>query len=276
MILGFRSVPMKTISYLMIGLAFLLLFMQAGCVFAEETEQKELMIFAAASLTGVVGDIETIFEESHPGVSVTTNCDSSATLETQIKEGAYADVYLPASVKNMDNLVKEEMIDTESVTLYGTNKLAIIVPIDNPAEITGLADLAKPGVKIVSETSEVPVRKYTEQVLNKTLNSTEYGQAFVDAFRANVFSEETNVAGATTKVALGEADAGITYYSDVTKDLADKIIIIDIPEDLNVVATYKAGILSESVNEELADEYIGLLTSEEGKSVLKDYNFNPA
>lgn len=267
---------MKTNSFLIAGLVFLLFFVHIGCVSAEETNQTELMVFAAASLTGVVGDLDTKFETSHPGVTVTANFDSSSTLETQIKEGAYADLFLPASAKNMDNLVKEEMIDAESVTPYANNKLAIIVPKDNPAKITGLADLAKPGVKIVSETSEVPVRKYTEQVLNKTLNSTDYGQSFVDGFRANIISEETNVAGATTKVALGEADAGITYYSDVTKDLADKIITIEIPEDLNVVAKYEAGILSESNNEELADEFIGLLTSEEGKTVLEEYNFVPA
>jgi molybdate transport system substrate-binding protein len=217
-----------------------------------------------------------MFEEAHPGVVVITNLDSSATLETQIKEGAYADLFLPASTKNMNNLLEEGMADEESVTEYATNKLAIIVPADNPASITGLADLANPKVRIVSETAEVPVRKYTEQMLNKTLESEDYGQEFVDAFRANVISEETNVASATAKVALGEADAGITYYSDVTKDLADKIKIIEIPDEFNIVATYVAGILTESAEKELAQEYISLLTSEEGKAVLEEYNFAPA
>jgi len=268
---------MKTThSYVSFGLAFLLLFVLFGAVSAAETDDKELIVFAAASLTGVVGDLDPIFEAGHPGVNVTTNLDSSATLETQIKEGAYADLFLPASTKNMDNLIKEELAYKDSVTKYATNKLAIIVPVDNPAGITGFADLAKPGVKIVSETAEVPVRKYTEQVLNKTLNSTEYGKAFVDAFRANVVSEETNVATATAKVALGEVDVGITYYSDVTKDFADKITIIDIPQEFNVVATYEAGILTESTEKELAKEYIDLLSSDEGMSVLKNYNFLPA
>ncbi|MFH0967570.1 MAG: molybdate ABC transporter substrate-binding protein [Methanobacteriota archaeon] len=265
----------KIISYLITGLVLLLLAAQIGCVSAADTNQTELMIFAAASLTGVVGDLDPVFEAAHPGVTVTSNIDSSSTLETQIKEGAYADLYLPASAKNMDNLVKEKLIDNASVTPYATNKLAIIVPVDNPAKITSLADLAKSGVKIVSETSEVPVRRYTEQMLNKTVNDTAYGQAFVDAFRSNIISEETNVAGATTKVALGEADAGITYYSDVTKDLGDKITIIDIPENLNVVASYPAGILTESKQSELSKEFIGLLTSDEGKAILKDYNFIP-
>jgi molybdate transport system substrate-binding protein len=265
----------KIISYLSIGLVILLLIAQTGCISAAESSPAELTLFAAASLTGVVGDLKPVFESAHPKVSIIINLDSSSTLETQIKEGAVADLFLPASVKNMDNLDKEGLIDAATITPYATNKLALIVPVDNPAGITSLADLAKPGVKIVSETSEVPVRKYTEQMLNKAINNTEYGQTFVDAFRANIISEETNVASATLKVALGEADAGITYYSDVTKDLGDKITIITIPEDLNVVASYEAGVLTEAKQPELAQEFIDLLTSEEGKAMLKDYNFIP-
>ncbi|WP_319579882.1 molybdate ABC transporter substrate-binding protein [uncultured Methanospirillum sp.] len=263
------------IQYLTIGLVLLLLAVQIGCVSAADTNQTELTIFAAASLTGVVGDLDKAFETAHPGVKITPNFDSSATLETQIKEGASADLFLPASESNINNLIKAELISKDDVTPYATNKLALIVPVDNPAGITSLADLAKPGVKIVSETKDVPVRKYTEQMLNKTVNDTAYGQSFVDAFKKNIVSEETNVAGATTKVSLGEADAGITYYSDVSKELADKITIIEIPENLNVVAKYNAGVLTESKEKDLAKEYVSLLTSDDGKTALKEYKFSP-
>jgi molybdate transport system substrate-binding protein len=263
------------VSYLTVGLVLLLLAVQIGCVSAAGTNQTGLTIFAAASLTGVVGDLDKSFETAHPGVNITPNFDSSGTLETQIKEGASADLFLPASDSNINNLVKANLISKDDVTPYATNKLALIVPTDNPAGITGLADLAKPGVKIVSETKDVPVRKYTDQMLNKTVNDTAYGQAFVDAFKKNVVSEETNVAGATTKISLGEADAGITYYSDVTKDLASKVKIIDIPDKFNVVANYDAGILSESKQKDLAKDYVDLLTSDEGKTALKEYKFSP-
>jgi len=265
----------KIISYILVGLCILLFTAQIGCVSGAETTPAELTIFAAASLTGVMGDMKPVFIATHPDVSLTVNLESSSTLETQIKEGAYADLYLPASTKNMDNLEKLDLIQNESVTLYATNKLAIIVPIDNPAHISGLLDLANPGVKIVSETAEVPVRRYTDQMLNKTKEDPEYGPAFVDACNANVISEETNVAGAATKVSLGEADVGITYYSDVTKGIAEKVTIIEIPEKFNVVATYKAGILTESKQSELAEEFIALLTSDEGKKILDDFGFCP-
>lgn len=265
----------KSIPFLTIGLVILLLAAQFGCVSGAETNTSELTIFAAASLTGVLGDLKPVFESSHPGVTITTNLDSSATLETQIKEGAAADLFLPASTKNLENLEKDDLIVNDSITPYATNKLAVIVPVDNPAGIKELADLAKPGVKIVSETAEVPIRKYTDQMLNKTGNDTALGQQFINGFRANIISEETNVAGATTKVALGEADAGITYYSDVTRNLGEKITIIKIPDKFNVVASYKAGILTDAKQPELANEFIGLITSAEGKKVLEDYKFSP-
>lgn len=264
----------KIISFLTVGLVLVLLAAQIGCVSAADTNATELSIFAAASLTGVMGDLKPVFEAAHPGVNISTNLGSSGTLETQIKEGAKADLFLPASAKNLDNLVKEDLIVNESITPYATNKLAIIVPQDNPAGIKELKDLAREGVKIVSEASSVPVRKYTEDLLNKTVNDTDYGQAFVDGFKKNIVSEETDVASATTKVAMGEADVGITYYSDVTKDLADKITIIEIPEKLNVVASYKAGIVTDAANADLAKEFITLLTSDDGRKVLEDYQFS--
>lgn len=115
----------------------------------------------------------------------------------------------------------------------------------------------------------------TDQLLNKTVNDTAFGSAFVEGYKANIVSEETNVAGAVTKISLGEADAGITYYSDVTKELGDKVTVIEIPDKFNIVTTYEAGVRTESKQSDLAKEFIGLLTSDKGKSILKDYMFIP-
>jgi molybdate transport system substrate-binding protein len=265
----------KSVSYLYIGLVILLIPAFIGSVSALGTNQSELNIFAAASLTGVIGDLNPIFEAGHPGVQVIPNFESSATLEWLIHEGAYADLFLSASGKNIDTLEKKGLIDNTSVIPYTTNKLAIIVPIDNPAGITGLADLAKPGVKIISQASDVPVRIYTEQMLNNTAHDSYLGEPFIKAFKANIISEEANVASSTTKIALDEGDAAIAYYSDVTKDLADKITIIEIPEKYNVIAIDEAGVLTESKQPELAKEYIQLLTSDKGKAILKEYQFSP-
>jgi molybdate transport system substrate-binding protein len=265
----------KILSYVSGGSVILLLVLFAGSVSALYTNQSELTVFAAASLIGVVGDLNQVFEAAHPGVKVIPNFESSATLETQITEGAYADLFLPANTNIIDNLVKKDLIDNASITRYASNKLAIIVPVKNEEGIIGLADLAKPSFEIISQTSEVPVRKYTEQMLNKIADDPDLGDVFVKAFKANIISEETNVASSTAKIALDEGDAAIVYYSDVTKDLRDKVTIIEIPEKYNVVITEETGILTESTHQELAKEYIMLLTSDEGKDILKDYKFSP-
>ena len=66
----------------------------------------------------------------------------------------------------------------------------------------------------------------------------------------------------TSKVALGEADAGFAYNSDVTKDLAAKITKIQIPDKYNVIATYPMGILGQSKYTAQAEEFITKVKSE--------------
>lgn len=269
----------KITSYILFVLLVIIFVLQSGCVsdnISGNTEkQADLTVFAASSLIGVMEDLKQAFEADHPGVTVIANIDGTASLETQLKEGAYADVFLPASTKNMENLKNAGLMQNDSIISYATNRMSIIVPVDNPANITTLADLAKPGIKIVSVAKDVPVRKYTEQILNNTAQDPEYGQAFVDAFRANVISEEVNAAAGVAKIALGEGDAAISYSTDVTDDVSDEVTIIEIPERINVIGLYEAGVVSESTQQILAGEFISLLTSDEGKAILKDYGFTP-
>lgn len=265
----------KTISYILSVLLVIIFVTLCGCVSEDNKNSAELSVFAASSLVGVMDDMKPAFEAVHPGVTIIANIDGTASLETQLKEGAYADIFLPASTKNMENMKKAGLMQNESIIPYATNRMSIIVPVDNPANITTLADLAKPGIKIVSVTKDVPVRKYTEQILNNTAQDPEYGQAYVDAFRANVISEEVNAAAGVAKVALGEGDAAISYSTDVTDDVSDEVTIIEIPERINVVGLYEAGIMSESTQPKLAQEFITLLTSDTGKAILQDYGFTP-
>ncbi len=103
----------------------------------------------------------------------------------------------------------------DTVKLFVHNRIALLVPAANPAKITGLKDLANPGVKVVIGTPEVPVGGYARQLLNKTVNDSAYGPDFKDKVLANVVSQETNVNQLATKIVLGEADVGIAYASDV-------------------------------------------------------------
>src|SRR5207244_6404993 len=114
--------------------------------------------------------------------------------------------------------------------IFAKNRLVLIVPTDNPAKIQTLHDVANPGVKLVLAAAGVPVRDYTNTMLGLLAKDANYGDAYQTAFTANIVSEEDNVRQVVAKVSAGEADAGFVYLSDVTPDVADKVMKIQIPD----------------------------------------------
>ena len=250
--------------------AALVLATSAG--FAEEP--KELFVFTAASLTGAFTEIGQMFEKE-TNISVAFNFDGSQALSTQIENGAYADVFASANTKQMNALKKDGLMNNSSISVFTKNRLSLIIPKDNPAKVHNLTDLAKPGLKIVVGTKDVPVGDYAMQIINKLGNDSTYGPNYKTKVLANVISQETNVNYVVTKVALGEADAGFAYVSDVTEDLAAKVDKIDIPDEYNVIAEYPMGLLKESKYSAEAEQFMNLVKSEEGKAILEKYGFTP-
>lgn len=164
-------------------------------------------------------------------------------------------------------------MNNSSIAIFAENKLAIIVPTGNPATISSLTDLAKSGVKLDICNSSVPCGNYTLQMLAKTSNNTTYGSGFKNSVLANVVSQETNVNDVVAKVALGQADAGVVYRSDVPAAYQNKVQVITIPDSTNVVAQYPIGGLSSSQNAQRAQSFINFVTSPAGQAILLKYGF---
>jgi len=236
-------------------------------------QQKELTVFAAASLSGVMADIAKDYQLLHPGVKIVYNFDGSQALRTQIEQGASADVFLSANTKHMNALRDKGLMENATIGLFVKNKLAVVTPVSNPANITTLKDLSKPGIKLVIGTKEVPVGDYARQILTKMANDTAYGPSYQEAVLSNVISEETTVTAVVTKVQLGEADAGIVYESDITPENHDKFMIIAIPDTFNVIAEYPAGVVKDSRNKDDASSFINYLKSDPGRATLAKYGF---
>jgi molybdate transport system substrate-binding protein len=251
---------------------FAVLLLTASGGFAEE--QKEITVFAAASLTGAFTELGQMYE-NETNIGVVFNFDGSQALRTQIENGAYADVFASANTKQMNVLKKDGLINNSSISIFAKNKLSLIVPKDNPAEIHSLADLSKPGVKIVIGTKDVPVGDYAMQIINKLGNDSAYGPDYKTKVLANIISQETNVNYVVTKVALGEADAGFAYVSDVTKDLSSKVDKIEIPDEYNIIAGYPMGLLKDCRYPAEAEKFMNLVKSEEGAAILEKYGFMP-
>jgi molybdate transport system substrate-binding protein len=237
-------------------------------------ESQTLTVFAATSLTDAFEEIAVAFEAENPGTDVIFNFGASSTLAVQLVEGAPADVFASANHIQMRVVQEGERLSGESRT-FARNLLVLITPADNPANIESLRDLANPGVRLVLVAPAAPVRVYTEVMLDRLASVPTYGSAYRAAVLANLVSEEDNVRQVFLKVALGEADAGIVYQSDVTPGSADQVLTIPIPRVVNSLASYPIAVTNDSPNPELAQAFVAYILSNDGQNVMERWGFLP-
>lgn len=235
---------------------------------------RTLTVFAAASLTGAFGEIAKGFEATNPGVTVISNFAGSQGLRTQIEQGASADVFASADHKNMDTMIAENLIADGKYQDFATNRLVVILPPKNQANIQTLQDLAKPGIKLDLADASVPVGSYARQALTNLSKDPTYGTDYSTKVLANVVSNETDVKQVVSKVDLGEADAGIVYVTDA--QAAPDLKTVAIPDDFNVIAKYPIAVVAKSPNADLAAAFVAYVLSPDGQAMLQKWGFAPA
>lgn len=232
---------------------------------AEGPPEAGLTVSGAASLTDAFGEIGAAFEEENPGVTLTFNFGPSDGLATQINEGAPVDVFASASPTWMD-AVQDEGPGVSGRADFAKNRLAIIVPSDNPAGIEGIDDLAEDDIALVIAAEGVPAGDYAREIFANA--------GIADAAMANVVSNAEDVRTVVTAVASGDADAGIVYVTDVTAG-GNKVEGVEIPEDQNVLATYPIATVKAGSAQDQAQAFVDLVLSAEGQQVLKEHGFLP-
>jgi molybdate transport system substrate-binding protein len=233
-----------------------------------------LVVYAASSLTDVFRELGAIFE-ADGGPSVTFNFAASTQLRTQLEQGAPADLFASADQVQMDRARSAGVIDGPDVT-FATNRLVLIAPAIDPPRISGLADLARPGLRIVTSAPDVPIGVYTQTMLDRMSQDPRYGTDFKDRVNANVVSREANVRQIVAKVQLGEADAAVVYRSDVTPQVAPDLATFEIADELNTFASYPIAMVAGSRNADTATAFIELVRSPAGQAVLARWNFIPS
>jgi molybdate transport system substrate-binding protein len=231
----------------------------ASCGADGSEADRDVTVFAAASLTDAFTDIGEAFAASNPGVDVRFNVAGSSDLVAQIAEGAPADVFASADVTNMDRLVEEGGV-VDAPVVFATNAAEIIVESGNPLGIAGPADLAGDDLVVVQCAPEVPCGSYAQRIIDVA------GVAVTPA------SFEDNVKAVVTKVTLGEADAGIVYRTDVIA-AGSAATGVAIPDEFNVVAEYPIAIPAGAPNPDAARAFIEFVLGPQGQEILTDYGF---
>lgn len=219
----------------------------------------EVTVFAAASLSEAFTDIGHTVEATYPALTVTFNFAGSQQLATQIAEGAPADVFASADRSQMDRISDAGGIGDDP-PVFARNRLEIVVETNNPRGIAALRDLAREDVTVVLAAEQVPAGRYARTMLDRV------------GVRLTPVSLETDVRAVLTKVALGEADAGIVYRSDV-RAADDRVDGVPIADSHNVIATYPIAVLGSAPNPVGARLFADAVRSDAGRAALERHGF---
>jgi molybdate transport system substrate-binding protein len=211
---------------------------------------KTVSVFAAASLKDAFTNIARKFEATHKGSRVALTLAGSQTLSTQISQGAPADVFASASLKDLQ-LANP---DPKSIRIFAFNHLTIVARLGLDGIRTS-KDLVKVPRLVIADES-VPAGHYAGEFLAKAAKV--YGDGWLGSVQSHIVSRELDVRAVLAKVRLGEADAGIVYASDAVS-ANGQVRVVPIPESQNVLAKYPVGLIPNSANAEGGKEFTKFL-----------------
>jgi molybdate transport system substrate-binding protein len=201
----------------------------------------QLTVFAAASLNTVLPQIDPSQKYSFAG---------SDALQAQITLGAPADVFLAASTVGPDALYAAGKC--QKPVTFVRNRLVLAVPANNPAGITSIYDLTKPGVRVLIGTPTVPIGSYTRQILRNL--------GLLNTITPQVVSQEKDVATIAAKLKLGAADAGFVYVTDA-RAAGPSLKALPLPTWAQPPVKYEGCVVAASANQAAAAAFLKRLGS---------------
>ena len=268
---------------LVVSLALGLTLAQGLTVYAGSKEEaaKEIIVFAAASMTETLTKICGLYKEVDPEVSIICNFDSSGTLKTQIEEGADCDIFISAAPKQMNELDitaseeanpdKLDFVDPDTRLDLLENEVTLVVPEGNPKEITsfdGLAEALKEGsILMAMGNSDVPVGQYTQKIL------AFYELDEEELAAAGELTYGTNVKEVTTQVTEGSVDCGVVYCTDAFS--AGLEVVDSATPEMCGQVIYPAAVLKTSASPDDAKAFLEYLAGPEASAVFEEVGFTP-
>ena len=239
--------------------------MQIGAVHADAPKNPELLVFAAASLTDVLGDLSAKWQKTS-GVTIRLSFAASSVLARQIEAGGKADVFICADEQWMDYLQSRALIEKPTRRNLAGNRLVLIAPADSKIELAiapgfPLVRALRGGRLATGDPDTVPVGRYARAALNSFGLWNEVQHRLVRA---------DNARSALMYVARGEVPLGIVYATDALADR--KVRIIDtFPANSHGPITYPAAVVAGGRSE--AVTFIEYLGGADARDTWKKYGF---
>ena len=227
----------------------------------------ELNVFAAASLTESLTEIEELYKAVQPDVTLSFNFDSSGTLQKQIESGATVDIFLSAARKQMDALAEDGYLLEDTRKDLLTNKVVLIVPEGSELGLTGFEDVAGEAVKLVAlGNSDVPVGQYAQEIF------TELGLWETISAKASLGS---NVKEVLAQVESGAVGCGVVYATDAATATGIEVVA-EAPADSHKPVVYPGAVLKRSANAHAAKAFLAFLETPEAVMAFESVGFTMA
>ncbi len=218
-----------------------------------------IVVFAAASLKPAFTEIGQRFKSDNPGSGVDFEFGGSSDLATQLTQGATADVFASADTAQMDKVAKAGLV-AGNPAKFASNTLVIVTAPGNPKKIGSFADLAKPGLSVVTCQKPVPCGTATQRIEDST------------RVHLSPVSEELNVTDVLNKITTGQADAGLVYVTDAMT-AGDKVATVTFPEAAGAVNVYPIAVLTKAPLPALAQKFVAMVTGDAGQKILAQLGF---
>lgn len=247
---------------------FLISYLFVSCNQSNNTqsnsENKEIYVLAAASLTDVLTELANNYKQE-TSTEIIFSFASSGALQAQIEASAPADIFFSAAQKQMNALEEKGLIDSETRKDLLENKVVLISPKNSNLNIKSFTDITNSNVKklCLGEPKNVPVGQYSEEILSNL--------SILD------IAKEKAVYGSDVRnvldwVETAEVDCGIVYATDAK--IAKNInIIAEAPEDTHKKVIYPISIIKSSQNKEEAKKFIDYISTDKSKEIFQNYGF---
>jgi len=253
-------------------ICFILGFVFSVSAPAASAPPQALTVFAAASLHNAMTDIAGRFEATHPGVKVALALDGSQILESQLANGARADVFASADSRSMDKAVAAGLVN--SPVVFAANSLVAIVQTDIMA-VHSLRDLTHDGLKVAICVESAPCGRYTRIALQRMSADKAFWPDYGKQVMRNVVTQELNVESIVQKLMFGDIEAGIVYASDSWQKGGIRLRTYPIPNADQELVVYPIATVKSGANADLAQAFVAYVLSADGQSVLRASGFLP-